>query len=584
MKASLPARAALALVATALALLVTLGVLAWTTDGAVLSRLKKLVTPRASRGVTHLGAGANAGEVAVRAPADRSAAGRSAAGQSATDESSGGLYRVHADPLVSYVLKPGTDRLVLAGLVRGDELGLRARAGPPRGPESQRIVVAGDSVAFGFGLENDEALATRLEQELNAALGPGAPPVCCRSVALPGWNHRNAVAAVLDHEDVLDPDIVVYLPISNDVYDTDGLDEAGFRRTMCDPSSADPWLLVNQGIAAHVDLESASRLRAAGRDDSWITRGPLVIAADLSPESSRRLDENAASVARLRQRMLDRGGHFLIAAYLDDSYMNHLLRRFDEQHVPIDVVPLFATIPAALKLPDDPHPNADTVAAMARWIAADLLARGWIAGAASGAVPEPAPDPAPVPTPVPAAIAAVRAPVHTPQEREALSVHTRLVQKARLVRIIDLAAGDGCNQIYGGVFPDGTAGPHALFLLPRPARTLLVQLAALPERPDLLPQDVSVQVDGVELGTLHLDAAHQAADGSVTARWPLPPDSPASSVAGSPGAMPHAAAAPLGPDPPMEVRLVASRWAVQPLDRLSAMVAYRVVRLEALPD
>jgi len=609
-KSSLSARAALALGTTVLALLVAAGALALATGKPLFPGTMKLLAPNEPRRGAGGSSGASSGadgstQGGTGAAGDAGDAGDGVAGSvgagslnagsvngaavtAADDKLGGGLYRVHADPLVGYVLKSGLDRRVLAGRVRSDELGLRARASPPRGDDPLRIVLAGDSVAFGFGLEAEQTIAARLEAELNAALGAGARPVECRSVALPGWNHRNTVAAVLDHADVLDPDIVVYMPVPNDVFDTDAMDEAGYRRIACDPSSADPWLLVNQTNTGRLEMESARRLRAAGRDDSWSTLGPQAITADLSPESMRRLDENEASLARLRQHLLSRGGHFLVAPCEDDAYSQHLLRRFDEQFVPIDVVPLFATLPAELKLPDDPHPGAEAASAMARWIAADLLARGWV----TGAVHE-------IP-PVTEAIEAQRARVHKPKERELLSAQTRRMQWHRLLRVIDLPAGDGCNQIYGGVYPDGTAGPHALFLLPRPARTLLVQLAALPGRPDLLPLDVTVQVDGQDVGTLRLAAEGAAtesasangtsaegaapesasADGSVTARFELPQPAATAANATFPGV-----------ELPMEVRLVSAGWVVQPVDLarepagdVNVLAAYRVVRLEALPD
>ncbi|HTE06638.1 MAG TPA: hypothetical protein VK824_10610, partial [Planctomycetota bacterium] len=439
------------------------------------------------------------------------------AGRAGEVELNAGFYRVHADPLVSYVLAPGTDRELFAARVRAD---------------AWHVVVAGDSVAFGFGLEEEQTIEARLELELNAALGPGARPVECRSVALPGWNHRNAVAAVLDHEDVLDPDIVVYLPIGNDVFDTDAMDETGHRRTACDPASADPWLLANQSNDGRLQLESARRLREAGRDDSSAVRGPQAITADLSPESWRRFDENAASIERLRARMAGRGGRFLLATLQqEDPYAQHLLARLAGQELPVDVLPLFTMVPEALKLRGDPHPNAEAASAMARWIAGDLLRRGWLTGeadakpavqgeAAAARVPEVAPE-----------IQAVHAALLAPDELCARAARTRSLLASRLRPVVDVQAGEGCNQIFGGVLIDGVAEPHSLYLLPRPAQHLLVQLAPLADRPALLPQDVRVQIDGVDVGSVHLQGA-----APVTAHFAVPPPRP------SPGQPPRATA------------------------------------------
>src|SRR5262249_23718084 len=127
-----------------------------------------------------------------------------------------------------------------------DELGMRARPGPPPAEDALRIVVLGDSVAFGFGLDDGDTLASQLERLLAAPLGGRAG---CATVAVPSWNAQNAWRFLLDHLDRFRPDVVLYFPVENDLEDGYGVNEAGQRRTAEDPGSAEPLLHVRAARA-----------------------------------------------------------------------------------------------------------------------------------------------------------------------------------------------------------------------------------------------------------------------------------------------------------------------------------------------
>ncbi|HYN63547.1 MAG TPA: hypothetical protein VES36_03005, partial [Candidatus Limnocylindrales bacterium] len=206
-----------------------------------------------------------------------------------------GVYRVHPDPFVSYVLR-ADEQLEVAGCpVRSDALGLRARPGPPATADAVRLVVLGDSVAFGYGLNDDQTLACQLEQVLGTLRGPSARPIAARTVAIPGWNHHNAVSFLLDHYVELAPDIVVYLPIGNDLCDTDGLWETGHRRPAPDLANPDPLLFVGTNQAWPFMRPMREQLEQLGRPALVARLGPNIVTADISAESRRRYDDNAAS-------------------------------------------------------------------------------------------------------------------------------------------------------------------------------------------------------------------------------------------------------------------------------------------------
>src|SRR6185436_15050478 len=93
---------------------------------------------------------------------------------------------------------------------------------------------------------------------------------------------------------------------------------------------------------------------------------------------SRRYDENAATLRLLLDVMTRRGGRVAILPYMENEYLWHLGRRFVEQGLELTTIPMLAQVAAGMTLRDDGHPNANTHDALARWVAAELLARGWV--------------------------------------------------------------------------------------------------------------------------------------------------------------------------------------------------------------
>jgi hypothetical protein len=192
-----------------------------------------------------------------------------------------GVYRVHPDPFVSYVLRSNEQLEVAGRPVRSDALGLRVRPGPPPAPEALRLVVLGDSVAFGYGLGDDETLACQIEQAVATLQGGAGRPIAARTVAIPGWNHRNAIDFLFDHYAELEPDIVVYIPIGNDLFDTDGLWETGHRRAAPDLANPDPMQYVRTNTAWPFMRPLREEFEHIGRQALLARLGPNIVTSDL---------------------------------------------------------------------------------------------------------------------------------------------------------------------------------------------------------------------------------------------------------------------------------------------------------------
>jgi len=475
-------------------------------------------------------------------PAARDAAPPTDAERRRAAANNPGPYAVHPDPFVGYVLRGESELTLFGGRLRSDGLGLRARPGPDHDTPPLRIAVVGDSVAFGYGLDDDQTLAHQLERLLDELRPEGGRPVECRTVALPGWNCRNALSFLLDNWLVLNPDIVLYLPIHNDLLDTDGVLETGHRRQAPDIANADPFLTTS-GTASYAFVRAL-----VGDDPEAVRRlqdiaGPIALTADLTPESWRRYEDNTRLMTLLSRFLAVRDRKLLFVAYETSPFLLHLQRRLVQEGAQAPVLPLFTEVTPDMMLPDDPHPNARTTAAMAAFIATDLVARGWVEA-----------RPGVAPPPVDERFTRARAPALSDEELLALSAEELQHARATLRPVADFRTGEGLAQVYGNLNRDGSTGCRLMLALAPTGRMLDVELAPITERQDLYPLPVIVEVDGVRVGVLHL-------------RWEEP--------ARERFALPERK----DPDAPLEVRIVPWRWVTLDIRGLAQLVSFRAVRI-----
>ncbi len=450
------------------------------------------------------------------------------------------FYVTHEDPLVRYVHRPDAELSYVGTVARTDATGMRVRPGPPPAPDALRLVVLGDSIAFGFGVADDETIAARLEQLLNASRGADARPVAAFTVAVPSWNHRSALNYLRDHYDALRPDIVIYVPVVNDLSDQAAVYETGDMHLAPDPSAADPWLIVSRSQTASLE----NRLRPLWDED--VALGPRAVEADLTPESSRRYDENADSIAALHRFLLRQGGRLVVAQSGFGEYARHLALRIAERTPKLPVLFLERSLPVDMTLVVNNHPNAETLRARAIHLAHWLLGNGWLDAGAGHALPE-RPD----------AWRELLTPDMDVAALQDAAMRSRERAREELQPVIDLAAGTGFRQVFGGLNLDGSLRMHTAALLTAEGDTLRLFLEPLPGRADLYPLRVEVDIDGQPAGLV-----------VVREQLNRPPSIPLpADLAGS--------------GRPFEVRLRPERWVVvQDMGR-SQVASARLRRLDA---
>lgn len=121
------------------------------------------------------------------------------------------------DPVLSYALRENasavhheTDFQVA---VQTNALGLRGEpVSREKAADAYRILVIGDSFAFGFGVEDDEALPPRLAAELSLARS-GTEVI---NAGVPGWSADDYYLFLKTRGFELEPDLVLLVPTEND--------------------------------------------------------------------------------------------------------------------------------------------------------------------------------------------------------------------------------------------------------------------------------------------------------------------------------------------------------------------------------
>jgi hypothetical protein len=454
-----------------------------------------------------------------------------------------GPYAADPDPLISIRMKGGFSYRFHGAVATTDSRGLRTRPGPPPDPKAERIVLLGDSVAFGFGLEDHETIACGLEEFLGGVTPASMPRPAAFTVACPGWSLQNSIRFLTDRLGDLRPDAVLLLTVPNDLDDSYAVMESGNRTYDTDPARGAGFPTCS--LTFHCGLGACQRALFPSSAPS----APYALYGGVSPESRRRYAAAADAILDLAARLRARGAKLAVVGLTPGWYELRLANVLLERGSEVPVLALFDSFKEEDALEGDPHPNRRAAKAAARPLARFLLERRWIArGAASDLPPEDD--------------RYARRAGHFPDAAglRAWTEEWRLNARLAIGPRVDFRDGTGWGQAYGGVWADGAVGNAAWFALASPqASRLVVRVVRLPDKPGLLP--LSVRVFGNEslLGTIALAAPAPGEDPVLTRTFDLPPDLPASGY--------------------LDVRLVPSNWVIENVANISRLVAFKLQSL-----
>jgi lysophospholipase L1-like esterase len=125
------------------------------------------------------------------------------------------------DAALGYALRPGWSGRQASHefdvRVETNGRGLRRKAETPtaKPPATRRLLVLGDSLAFGFGVSNDAMFTRRLEQALRGR----DPHVEVLNAGVPGYSSDHHLVYLREQGFELDPDAILIVTCSNDIDD-----------------------------------------------------------------------------------------------------------------------------------------------------------------------------------------------------------------------------------------------------------------------------------------------------------------------------------------------------------------------------
>lgn len=457
------------------------------------------------------------------------------------------------DPLVAFTIKPERTVQFHGVDATTDAWGQRRRLGPPPEPGAPRVVVLGDSSAFGWGVADDQTFAHQLESFLAATLPPDAPRPVVQTVASPLWNVSNSCRYLRDHLARLQPDVVIFVPVGNDLHDSFAVTEAGHWSFAFDPAvggtrpvvSLESYFLLLAAMEPRLSQAARLEILAAG----GVQTLQHAILTDVLPESRRRWSAFTAELADLQARLAHGGAHLLVHLLLDDDFSRKVEAELQERVAGLAISGPFTDPVASDWLSGDAHPSAACVRAAAWCMAERLIAEGWVVAAGARSLPA-----------LDSAYAVRRRPLRSPGEAERWADERRQFYAQQIHARIDLRDATGFQQIYGGVATDGAVG-RGLFLGLRTtgARQLVLELERLSVASGVYPLAIEVRIGDGVWRSADLPAPDVDGDSVCTLRFDCPEAAQSGDF--------------------VDVQLRATNWVVETVDGKQRLISCRLLSI-----
>lgn len=153
------------------------------------------------------------------------------------------IYQSSTNPTISYELKPNSEEYAFRSTITTNSLGFRSE----ELDERPLVAVVGDSITFGYGVQNNETLAAQLEQEF--------PRYQFLNAGVPGYNLKQQVATYNEKIRPLAPEHLLLVFYWNDIDagPPAWLDEQGILRSHdWQPGDQRACSPIDRGIMAYI--------------------------------------------------------------------------------------------------------------------------------------------------------------------------------------------------------------------------------------------------------------------------------------------------------------------------------------------
>lgn len=396
------------------------------------------------------------------------------------------------NPDMSFVIRPNSSFVSLGVPFRTNEYGFRDRPTVAKTPGMFRVLCLGDSVTFGTGVTNEQTFPNVLEGVLQQRAQPGVT-VDVINGGVSAYNVRNIRGLLETVIDLLQPDVVVYTFVENDLDDSVSVDSKG-RLVAYDPlkSPDEPfladdfpamWLMRRQKEGRAGFFERIGNVFGGQLSDVSSTPPPLLMGNHA--EARKRWGNFEAEVQRMRDVSTTRGASFMVYSFGMTNHSEPIVQKVREVSNRLGVLeattlPLFdqSTYMKTHSLGYDPHCNPLGHQLMASRLSCVLLDGGLIP-----------------------------ANMFDTSQQHGHYVETfnpaaaeMLEQKALTApSLIDIQAAKGVIGMLGGVEGEGKMARSSLFRLGGPGNRITVTVSALPVAPGE-QQMISAKVEGIPVG------------------------------------------------------------------------------------
>ena len=303
------------------------------------------------------------------------------------DDRGSGIIVDSPDPDIRKELPPNFEGIMLGGSVRTNSFGIR---GPEISLEKPagvfRIVVLGDSWAFGWGVEEGDQFPIVLERLLREGSAPGEPRYEVLNFSVSAYNTLQQLAVLERKALRFSPDLVM---VAYNVNDVEKLDPATRKTAQGRTRALERALTRHSHLIRLID----DRLRRLALKSAFESSGKVDHYRALYASGARPWARVQAALAEIRQLSAEAGAvtylvHCPWMHILDDRNPYREIHRqvIDaSERLGIPSLDLFDTFkgrdPAALRIsPLDGHPRAEGHRIAAEAIARDLRRRGLVPG------------------------------------------------------------------------------------------------------------------------------------------------------------------------------------------------------------
>ncbi|MCA9447518.1 MAG: hypothetical protein KC931_10405 [Candidatus Omnitrophica bacterium] len=392
------------------------------------------------------------------------------------------------NPEMSYVLLPNRQFTSLGVPFQTNQFGFRDGPVIQKDANTFRILCVGDSVTFGTGVKNEETFPNILEAVLSQYAAPGKK-IDVINGGVSAYSARNIRAMVQEFIDELQPDVVIYTFVENDLDDSLSVGPGGLLTAMDPLKSPDEPFIADDFPAVWLmrlseQQNSGLFSKVASMFDNpmeEVTNAPPPLLIGDHHETQKRWSAFESDLRKMREICNQYGAPLLVNSFAISNHSEAVTERVMEACEKVGVphassLPIFHhdTYMRQHSLGYDPHFNQEGHRLMADRLLCYLIDQQVL----------------------PAAAFAGTLPHRHYEETFDLQAAKRLKTLALSPpRTIDLMNTEGVLGILAGVDSQGRMARYCILRLGGPGEQIVVTASDLTGTPEQ-PQTMWIEVEG----------------------------------------------------------------------------------------